>query len=275
LKKDKVISNRNKTTWESYEPASDIVILSAPNLKTSISETNGTLVKISYDKLPTSYIDSMKKNLSVSMQRLIKLLGSYGSTKPVCVAYSPRKTWGYVRAPFIIVSEDNALTWRSQKFGSARDFRYLTHEISHYWWHLADINTPDDWINEGLAEYSAFLISQELIGKDFADQLLIEYKKRVSESKSETPIVETTGNSPDRELNRYTKPVLLFNYARNKFGKEKMDNFLKALYIRFTAEKKATTPIFLDEIGNDISQDAKEFFRNALYSKNWDTLGLM
>jgi hypothetical protein len=275
LKQEKKIGDRNKTSWESYEPASDIVILSAPNLKTSKSESRGTIVEISYDKIPSSYIDSMKTSLSISMERLNSLLGSSGSIKPIRVAYSPRKTWGYVRTPFIIVSEGNALDWRQQKFGAARDLRYLTHEIAHYWWHSADINTSEDWINEGLAEYSAFLISEELIGKDFTDQLLSEYKKRVTESKSETPIVETTNNSPDRELNRYAKPVLLFNEARNKFSKEKMDHFLKSLYVRFTTEKKATTEIFLDELGKDIGPEAKEFFRNAINTKKWDSLGLL
>ena len=87
-------------------------------------------------------------------------------------------------------------------------------------------------------------------------------------------IAETAGNSPDREINRYTKPVLLFNEVRKKFSKEKMNHFLKALYKRFTKEKIATTTLFLDELGKDVGPEAKEFFRNALFAKKWDTLGL-
>jgi hypothetical protein len=134
------------------------------------------------------------------------------------------------------------------------------------------VNTPEDWINEGLAEYSAFLVSEDLVAREFAGQLLSEYKKRAVESKTESAIAETEGNSPDREVNRYDKPTMIMYEARKKFGVEKMTRFLKALYNRFEQSNKATTVIFLEEVEKNMGTDARAFFLKALYAKRWDKI---
>jgi hypothetical protein len=108
-----------------------------------------------------------------------------------------------------------------------------------------------------------------MIGKDFTQQLLSEYRQRAEKSKTGTPIVETQGNSPDREVNRYDKPVIIFTKACEKFGKEKIIKFLKAFYIRFAEAGHANTATFLDEIEKQIGTDAKEYFTKAINGKNW------
>jgi hypothetical protein len=269
LRTEKREGDRRISEWESFAPGWDIALVAAPHLKKSHVARDGVTVEIYHERLPDSYIDSMKTNLLRSMTWLTDMLGSNRSDKLIRVVYSPRPAWGYVRTPLIIVSEEAALSWRSQKFGPARDFRYLTHEISHYWWSIADVNTPDDWINEGLAEYSTFLVSEDLVGNDFTNQLLVEYKERAANSSTETAIAETENNSPDREVNRYAKPVLIFNDARRMFGTEKLYGFFRALYKRFALTKAANTEAFLDEAGKDMGSDAKQFFANALHDKKW------
>jgi len=273
LLKEYSAEHRTLTSWHSYEPVFDVAVLSAPALQKATMNSHGMTVEIYFDKVPASYVDSMKSKLIVAMDRLTSLLGSPQCEKSIRVAYSPRSTWGYVRKPLIIVSEENALTWRAQKFGPARDFRYLAHEMSHYWWGFADINTPEDWINEGLAEYSALLLSEDLAGKEFSDQLLSEYAQRAASSKTETAIAETGNNSPDREVNRYAKPTLLLNEARDKFGDDKMKEFLKALYLQFANLNNATTQIFLSVAEKSFGSEGKEFFERALYRKKWGGVG--
>ena len=271
LKKEETDGDRKLMEWESYGVCSDIVILAAPDLKKSVINDNGNTIEIYYSKLPETYIDSMKSSLLKSMDWLTRLLGTPESNELVRVGYSPRPAWGYVRTPFIIVSEENALWGRGQKFGFERDFRYTTHEIAHYWWNMANTSTPDDWINEGLAEYSAFLASEDIMGKEFADQLLNEYMDHAKNSMTNTTIAETENNSQDREVNRYAKPVLIFNEARDKFGNENMNRFYKYLYDRFKESKGATTEIFLNEVEKKLGEKAKEFFIEALYKRKWNS----
>ena len=71
-------------------------------------------------------------------------------------------------------------------------------------------------------------------------------------------------------MNRYDKPSLLFNDARQKYGDAKWVGFMKALYRRFVQEKKATTALFLDEMGKQLGPGAKESFSLALYAKRWN-----
>jgi hypothetical protein len=266
---EKKENGRSITKWKSFSSGMDIVILAAPNMKKSVLINDGVIIEIYYDKISDGYIDSMKTDLLNSVNGLTRLLGKSKKENLVRVAYSPRKYWGYVRTPFIIVSEGNALYWNKEKFKSARDFRYLTHEIAHYWWGSAEVNTPEDWINEGLAEYSAFIISEKYRGKEFCDQLLKEYTERAGKSKTETPIALTEEKSQDREVNRYDKPTILFNELRNKYGEETINRFLKSLYETFSDKQKATTEMFLEVMEKEIGKEAKDYFSDALYSKVW------
>jgi hypothetical protein len=267
LEHERIKHKRSITTWKSEGLSYGITLLSAPELKQTVITRNGITIEIYYDKLPKSYIDSMKNNLSEAMNKLIELNGKPGANKLVRIVYSPRAAGGYARSPLIIVSEYYALEQRSHKYGFERDLRLNIHEIAHYW-SLANTSTPDDWINEGLAEYSAYLISEELSGKDFADLLLKEYQDIVNNSKTNSSIIETNEISMDREINRYYKPVMLFNEISQKYGSDKLKKFFRNLYSRFLNEKAATTEIFLDETEKSIGTEAKDFFYEALHKKD-------
>lgn len=265
LMKQQVFDNHKISRWESGIPVYGITMISAPGLKSSSTEENGRKLEIFYTRLPQAYIDSMKKDL----QRCSKILTSlYGpsSQGQVRVIYSPRSAGGYARAPLIVVSEKFALDQRHLQYGYARDFRLNAHEISHYW-SMADVNTPDDWLNEGFAEYSALLVSEEIIGRKFSDLLLNEYKEIISQSHTTDAIAETYGDSPDREINRYYKPVLLLNDLRQKYGEESFKGFLKSVYKSFTQSQKATTGIFLNEIERSFGRIERDSISLILYRK--------
>ncbi len=133
---------------------------------------------------------------------------------------------------------------------------------------LADPNTPDDWINEGLAEFSALRISGDLFGKAFAEMRSGEYQQNARESQTPDAIAETQNSSPDREVNRYDKTTLLFLEAQRRFGQESLDRVFKALYTRFAETHNATRASFLEEVVKQMGKDAETFFREALYRKN-------
>jgi hypothetical protein len=260
---------RNLTTWNSLKQVYGITLLSAENLKMSRIEGKGLTVEMYYDRLPDTYIDSMKHNLLKSFEILRAAYGAPGSDSLVKVVYSPRSAGGYARSPLIIVSENYALEQRSREFGQARDFRLNTHEIAHYW-SLANSDTPDDWINEGLAEYSALLVSEEVIGKKFADLMIDEYKEIVNNTQTTCSITETTGMSRDREVNRYYKPALLLYNLQKEFGVEKMKFFLKDLYRNFTDLKEANTSVFLNVLGENYGKETMDRFSEALHLANWN-----
>ncbi len=270
LKSQDSARERILTSWESEGPVYGITFVASPGFRKSEISRNGLRVEIYYSKLPVTYIDSMQTNLLRSFSLLAEVFGSHGAERRVRVIYSPRAAGAYARAPLIVVSENYAIEERSHEFGPARDFRLNTHEIAHYW-SLADANTPDDWINEGLAEYSALLVSEEIIGKKFSDMMVGEYKEIVSNTPTTYSIVQTPGDSRDREVNRYYKPALLLNNIKEKFGEEQMKKFLRSLYSGFSDSNRANTSLFLDILEKNFGKETSDSFAESLYIKNWES----
>jgi aminopeptidase N len=262
---------RTLTTWESTGPTGDIALISAPRLRKRTVTHGDLTLEIYHDQLPDAYVDSMIGQLAASVDLLTGWFGAPSSAHLVRIAYAPRAGWGYVRVPLIIVSERYALAQHAQPFGPARDFKYLAHEIAHYWWHTADASTPDDWINEGLAEFSSLLVSERIIGTAFADQLVTEYRDRAAHSITDTPITETSGGSPDRETNRYAKPVLLLQELRQQYGDTALTRFLRAAYARFRSSGRATTQSFLQVLEQQLGGAAKGTFERGLQRRAWLT----
>jgi hypothetical protein len=261
----KTVKENSLTTWESAKPVYGITLIAAPGLKTSRISRNGMTIEIYYSWLLSPYIESMKTDLLRSLELLTDAFGSPASEQLVRVVYSPRSAGAYARSPLIIVSENYSMEQSEKKFGRERDFHLNTHEIAHYW-SLANVNTYDDWINEGLAEYSALFISETVAGKSFTDMMVAEYTDIVSNSPTKYSIAETPADSRDREVNRYYKPTLLLNDIRQKFGEQRMKVFLADLYANFKS-KKATTSIFIDVLEKNYGKETSEGFARAIYSK--------
>jgi len=209
----------------------------------------------------------MKNDLVRSWHILTRLFGSGGSDKPIIIVYSPRSVGGYARAPLIIVSEKYALEQRNNKYGFARDFRLNTHEIAHYW----SKTNSDNWICEGLAEYTALLVSDSIIGKDFSSILINEYKGIIQNTLTKEAITETSNESSEREINWYYKPTLLLHELEEKFGRASMFKFLKNLDSAFIKESCATTTVFLKVIENSFGKNVRDNFAEQLNSKGWKT----
>jgi hypothetical protein len=266
LRNQKAAGRFIRTDWESDAPVYGITLISAPGMHKSQISGDGMHVEVYFSRLPESYAKSMKADLLKTLKRYTSLFGCPPSHNLVRVVYSPRSAGGYARAPLILVSENFALEQINQKSGPARDFRLNAHEIAHYW-SRAEVGTYDDWINEGLAEYSALLMSEKIIGKEFSDILLDEYKGIVNSSPTSYSIAETPEDSRDREVNRYYRPVLLLKDLRNQYGDDRMNSFFKALYIRFSISGKATTALFLDEVKSSFGTETGESFSEALYKK--------
>ncbi|MBN2411019.1 hypothetical protein JXQ31_04950 [candidate division KSB1 bacterium] len=269
LQQKRQYDNRMLTAWVSFKPGFDIVLLASPHLRQVSENQNNTNVEIYYSKLPRDYILAKKDSLISGMAQFTTFYGPPRVKGHLRYVYSPRSGWGYSRIPLFVVSEEYALSLLQEEFGQARDFHGAAHEMAHFWWSIAPTNTPDDWINEGLAEYSGFRLSEACFGREFADLLVREYREHAAASETETAIAETVSSSPDRYVNRYEKTTLLFIEARSRYGSEQLDGVLKTLHTRFAGTQNVTTAIFLDEVEKQLGPDASAFFKKTLYRKKW------
>ena len=261
----KMAGSRAVSRWESFVPGMDIVVLASPLLKVEEARDRELQIEMLYARLNPSDVERKRANLVSAMRELSKLYGRPRSAGFLRFAYSPRPGWGYSRMPLFVVSESYASRLSEKEHGAARDFHGCAHELAHFWWMIADSDTPDDWINEGLAEYSAFRISNQLFGEEFAQLLLNEYQQHAREAPSDLAIAETTGSSKARYVNRYEKTTLMFREAAIRFGQDRLDSLLRRLLKRFARSRDATTALFLAEAEKSLGAEGKEFFSRYLY----------
>jgi aminopeptidase N len=262
---------RVTSEWESSGTSYGITLVAAPHMKKAEIAGRGARIEIYYDKLPQTYVDSMRRDLITAMQSLQNMFGAPGNNNLVRVVYSPRGAGGYARAPLFVVSESFALEQMPHRFGAARDLRLNVHEMAHYW-SRADTRTADDWLNEGLADFSALLVSEQIAGKEFADLLLKEYEDVVYGTPTTHSVLETESGSWEANVNRYYKPTLLLNDLRRQYGDPKVREFLRALYARL-AQDQATTAVFLDQLEKSLGKAAREQFADGLARKTWAKAG--
>lgn len=269
LQKEWKQGNRSLSRWTSYTPGWDMVILASPILRKVEGGDKNTRIEMYYHDMPERFLKSNMDGLAGGMVSLNAFYGPPGVTGILRFAYPPREGWGYSRVPIFVMAEEYARKEIQKDNGEARLFHGMCHEMSHFWWILANTSTPEDWINEGLAEFSAFRLSEGRYGKAFGEVLVAEYRQHAANSQTPDSIAETESSSPDRYINRYEKTTLMFLEARQRFGQESLDRLLKRLNTRFTGTHDATTAIFLEEAEKQMGKDAREFFQETLYRK-WE-----
>jgi hypothetical protein len=257
---------RTRSRWRSYGPVGDVVLVASPHLSYAQSEADMLRIEMYSYRLPAEAMDALLAGMIDGVARLSDWYGAPRVPGLLRFVYSPRHGWDYSRAPLFIVSEDRAREQLAAPGGEPRVFHSNCHEMAHFWWAIADTSTPDDWINEGLAEFSAFRLSRERYGEERAAQLLETYRSHARQSATETPIAETETESPDRQVNRYEKTTLMFLAAQQRFGQAPLDQLCARLFARFGTTGGATTNRFLEEAEACMGQAAAAFFREHLWA---------
>ncbi len=255
------------TEWSSYETGMDMVLLASPHFHQAAAEDQGNEVELYYYRLPPKVLKAKMDGLAAGMKQLTSLYGPPRVKGILRLVYSPRAGWGYSRIPLVVMSEERARELLRGANGEANDFHNNCHEMAHFWWSVADPATPSDWINEGLAEFTAFRLTEGRFGEAFAQARLAEYRKDAGQNKTTTAIAETTSDSPDRYINRYEKTTMMFLEAQNRFGKPALNRVLKAIHTRFAGTGQATTALFLEEVNRQMGKKAAVFFRTELYRR--------
>ncbi len=262
------VGGRTTFVWSSYEPSFDIALVAAPGMHATAA--GSPRVEIDYATMPAAFMDAQRDALIKARNRLVAIYGEPHTRMGLQVFFAPRGGYPYSRAPLVLTSEGYAV----KDLGNAETeiFRHAAHELAHHWWTIAPAlndedwtNNCDSWINEGLAEYSAILMVQDVYGEPAARKILEQYRQEAARSRTGDAIAETRQNSPDFFLNRYKKAALMFFAARDRFGGDRVDRMLRSLYARYAGTHLATTGAFLELVKTEMGEEAAAFFREELY----------
>jgi hypothetical protein len=263
--------------FASTTPTTDIVLVAAPGLHRTVRRLGSAKVAIYSVKSDSLADTSLAADMASALRTYTTWFGTPSRGADLRIVQSPRAGWGYSRLPLILGSADFDDAQRQKPFGRARSVEGNAHELAHFWWKLADPATPDDWLNEGLAEYSAFSVATLQFGPAFRDSLLSSYTSDASRGLSSTPIAGTPSDASDRYVNRYERPVLLLSQLEQRVGAKRVRVMLRQFYgeHREPSGSGATTEEFLATAGRELGAGTAEWLRECIVATTWTTSCLL
>ncbi len=247
-------------------PGFDIALVAAIGLRRT-SRALGSLGVTMYSPVADSAADdSTLADLLGALRSYESWYGPVGASGELRVVYSPRGGWGYSRIPYIISSARYRDRQLARPLGRMRVMQGAAHELAHFWWSIADVGTTDHWINEGLAEYSAFAAVGAEFGEAARDSLLSGYRRDAAGSGATTTIA---ASSAEGYVNRYEKPVLLLADLEQTYGPKPVHDALREVYGRFRGTRAATTAAVLSIFGRVLGAAAEARLRTCIVDVVW------
>ncbi|MEA2005350.1 MAG: M1 family aminopeptidase [Acidobacteriota bacterium] len=142
---------------------------------------------------------------------------------------------------------------------------FLAHEIAHQWWGqgLAWKTYHDQWISEGLAQYSAVLFLKKRYGERVFSQILKKFSEWTEKKSDKGQITMGSRISyVDFEAYQaivYNKTSLILNMLKDYLGEEVFFDGLKEFFSRYKYKAADTNAFF--RTFNDVSgKELKPFF---------------
>jgi len=250
-----------RLVFEGQDPTSDIVVAASPGLKTRGFETPGCQVWVHHVTLSTPTVEQIADDVSWIFGRFRSWFSGSVRGRITLLQSMRERGGGYARRGFISLGGLDDEGYRGNREGYQR---YLSHELSHLWWHRAPTSTWEDWLNEGFAEYSALLVIRERFGEE-------AFQRRLHEKRE-----NSKGLPPVRCLNRqdvssadkrnviervlYQKAPVLLHRLREKIG---YGRFIEACRLMIERNVQSTAG-FLRTLDETVGPGTGEWFGSLL-----------
>jgi hypothetical protein len=139
-------------------------------------------------------------------------------------------------------------------------FRFICHELSHFWASNGNPLTVENWLNESFAEYIGVMAVREARGEDAADAMLDGFRDQVARA-GETPPIWLPG-ATDRSpyMVNYRKGPLALAALEERIGREAFAEFMR----RAMVDRIATTPELLGALEDVAGDDHRAWFEARL-----------
>lgn len=153
------------------------------------------------------------------MERLGQWFGPASSSR-LTVIFTPRDSGGGYSRPGMVCYSRWTLG------ADDRLLRGLAHEMAHLWWTGAPVETWEDWLNEGFAEYTALMVIRDRLGEAAFQKAITDLEQEVQGA----PPVWGISRSDNRAYTvLYEKGALILYRLEKQIGKEAFARYLKAL----------------------------------------------
>jgi hypothetical protein len=236
-----------KKNWRSF----DIVLIASSDLKSREFIENNTGIQLDYTNLSASDADSVINECKFAYELFEEKFGKKGNTNIKFVMGPQREGGGYSRKYFVSMP-GNEFNFNT-RFGNA-------HEIAHFWWLNAPVNTWEDWLNEAFAQYSALLYIRERLGnREFRTQIQ-QYEETIDGT---PPIWGIDRNSQQAYHVLYFKGALILHSLEQIMGEKPFFELLKEV----STSEVSSTQELLDLITLHASENISDWLEDQLRSR--------
>ena len=122
----------------------------------------------------------------------------------------------YATGNFVALSDaENEIGW----------LETLHHEVAHMWWSAGTPGTPDEFLSESLAEYSALVLGEAAFGADWLTQRLQTLSDRADEVSMS--LLDLDGFPPERQRLLYSHGPIALWTLREQIGAEAVTSLLR------------------------------------------------
>ncbi len=252
-------------TWQiAGGPLRDMTVVAGPFQAVS-EQAAGAVVTSYYRAGHETAAQAVLAHATASLRLYSDLYGGYPYTE-LDVVEAPLNVRGMEYSGLVLIGED--------LYSDRQDFLtfLVAHEVSHQWWYAVVGNNPyqHPWLDEGLAEYSAFDYYRGVFGQSEAERLLV--------GRWEIPFSTAVGGGIDGIVDRpaetftpvtyellvYAKAALFFNALRQQLGEETYRQVMQTYYAE-NRYRLVTPPTLLSTAqrvsGQNVNQVAEEWLR--------------
>ena len=176
--------------------------------------------------------------------------GSSDSLPAVRLILAPRTGPAYARRNYIVLT-DAASAPAPALSG------YICHEFAHFWSIAANSSGPENWLNEGMAEYVSSRYVRATFGQAAYDSTVARWRRM---STGQPPIWTPQSTRRPSAMVAYRKAPFLLSRLEDRMGADAMDRFLR----RYMVERIRTTPQLLAVLQDVAGSDTASWFREEL-----------
>ncbi|MCG3221657.1 MAG: hypothetical protein H7641_09790 [Candidatus Heimdallarchaeota archaeon] len=236
--------------WRNSNPQSGIVLIGFPEKQAILERESGILEgsKKNFDKfspLETEFKKIVKKQ--------IDWLGSPNQENFSIVLVRREKGGAYVRGNLMIYPEE-----LPEEYFTKHSRNVITswiHEHSHLWFNKSPSENWHNWIDESLAEYSAYLMAKEHFGDEFFDTIIRRRKEIIKETE-ELPAINSINRLHEKSYTLfYHWGALIHESIREKIGTELMKKVIRNFAQKSLNRKQVDTTDYIESLNEVTKED--------------------
>jgi hypothetical protein len=232
------ITNRN--------PMIDIAFAAAPQLRSREAAGNAVF----YTNAPDSTVTNVLTTAAACADYLNDRYGDKERFPPARILLAPRGGPGYARQNYIVITHATSLP-------PADMARFICHEFAHFWSIGAISSGPENWLNEGFAEYVSARFVRARHGDVAYNSILNQWREQGA---GQPPLWTPALTRRPTARMAYRKAPYLLHQLEERVGAGTMDDILE----KYMEQRIGRTAELLHIIAEEAGQPTATWFASEL-----------